>query len=125
MILDTCALLWLAEGSRKISRPTFRTLQSADVILVPSVTAFEIARKVYDGDLELPLPLEEWFDQVVHKHGLTELPLDRKTCLRAAGFPAIHADPIDRFIIAAAKIQQCEVVTSDERFPEYGITTLI
>ena len=53
------------------------------------------------------------------------LPLDLATCLRAAGLPRIHNDPVDRFIIAAAKIYDCAVVTSDERFAEYGIPTLI
>jgi len=125
VILDTCALLWLAEGSRKISRATYRRLQESPVLLVPSVTGFEVARKVYDGELDLPLPPDEWFDQVIREHGLTELPLDVKTAIRSAGLPMIHADPIDRFIIAAAKIRECEVVTSDERYPEYGITTLI
>jgi PIN domain nuclease of toxin-antitoxin system len=47
------------------------------------------------------------------------------TGVRAAGLPMIHADAVDRFIIAAAKNLQCEVVTSDARFPEYGIATII
>lgn len=73
----------------------------------------------------MPLPPAEWFERLIEEHGLTELPLDLKTCLRAAGLPRIHDDPIDRFIIAAAKILHCEVVTSDARFAEYGISTII
>ena len=125
MILDTCALLWLAEGSPRMSRVTRRKVQESNVLYVPAVSGLEIARKVHQGRLELPLSPADWFDQMIQEHGLTELPVDLKICLRAAGLPPIHDDPVDRLIIAAAKIFQCEVVTSDERFAEYGIPTLI
>jgi PIN domain nuclease of toxin-antitoxin system len=125
VILDTCALLWLAEGSPRISRLTRRKMQESNVLYVPAVSGLEIARKVYQGRLHLPLPPADWFGQMIQEHGLTELPVDLKICLHAAGLPHIHDDPVDRLIIAAAKIYQCEVVTSDERFAEYGIPTLI
>lgn len=125
MILDTCALLWLAEGGQHFSRRVFREIQSAPELSVCTVSIFEIALKVNLGKLNLPAAVSEWFDTVAENHGLTVLNLDTATGIRAAGLPMIHADPIDRFIIATAKILQCEVVTSDARFPEYGIATLI
>lgn len=125
MILDTCAVLWLAEGSRKISRTTHRKLEVSAVLYLPAISGLEIARKFYDGQLELPLPPAEWFRQVIQAYGLTELPIDLSISLRAAGLPHIHDDPVDRLIIAAAKILGCEVVTADERFAEYGVATLI
>ena len=125
MILDTCALIWLAEGGKKITRPTFRKLETAPFLYAPVLSAFEIARKSYDGGLVLATPPEEWFARLVDKYGLAVLPLDLQTCLRAAGLPRIHDDPVDRFIIAAAKNLDCEVVTSDSRFAEYGVTTLL
>lgn len=125
VILDTCALVWLAEGGKKFTRPTFRKMETAPLLHAPVLSAFEIARKSYDGGLVLSVPPEEWFARLVDKYGLTVLPLDLATRLRAAGLPRIHNDPVDRFIIAAAKIYDCAVVTSDERFAEYGVTTLI
>lgn len=125
MILDTCALLWLAEGGQHFSRQTFQAVQSASELRVSVISAFEVALKVHTGQLKLPAPVPEWFDTVVANHGLNVLDLDQATCLRAAGLPMIHRDPCDRFIIAAAKNLGCEVVTSDSRFAEYGIPTLI
>jgi len=125
VILDTCALLWLAEGGRRFSRRTFLAIQSAPELRVSAVSVFEVALKNNAGELTLPAPVTEWFDTVVENHGLLVLDLDKTTCIRAAGLPMIHRDPCDRFIIAAAKIHACEVVTSDERFAEYGVTTLI
>jgi PIN domain nuclease of toxin-antitoxin system len=125
VILDTCALLWLAEGGQRLSRRTFQAVQSSPELRVSAISAFEVALKVNTGQLTLPAPVTEWFDTVVANHGLTVLDLDQATCIRAAGLPMLHRDPCDRFIIAAAKIHGCEVVTSDSRFAEYGLTTLI
>ncbi len=125
MILDTCALLWLAEGGQRFSRRTFQDVQSAPELRVSAVSLFEVALKANSGELRLPAPIREWFDTVAANHGLEVLDLDVTICIRAAGLPMIHRDPCDRFIIAAAKIHGCEVVTSDERFAEYGVTTLI
>lgn len=125
VILDTCALLWLAEGGKHFSQRAFKEIQSAPTLFVCAISVFEISQKVNQGKLELPAPVSEWFDTVAQNHGLTVLNLDVATGIRAAGLPMIHADPIDRFIIAAAKNLQLEVVTSDARFPEYGISTII
>jgi PIN domain nuclease of toxin-antitoxin system len=124
MILDTCALLWLASGNKKLSRSTLKQINEAPSVHVSAISGFEIAIKVAKGKLDLPKSPREWFAQVIEHHGLTELLLDAETCIRAAELPPIHDDPCDRFIIAAAKMNDFVVVTKDERFKEYGITVL-
>ena len=64
------------------------------------------------------------FEKVVEHHGLTVLPLELSHCIAAAELPPIHNDPCDRFIIAAAKLGKFTVVTSDERFHEYGVKVI-
>ena len=125
MILDTCALLWLAEGGRHFSRPAFKEIQSASELCVCVISIFEVALKTNLGKLQLPAPVSKWFGTVVANHGLIVLDLDSTTCIRAAGLPMIHGDPCDRFIIALAKERGLRVVTSDERFEAYGVQTLI
>jgi PIN domain nuclease of toxin-antitoxin system len=124
MILDTCALLWLASGSKKLSRATLRQINEAPALYVSAVSGFEVAIKVARGKLKLPLPAQEWFDAVADHHGLSILPLELNACIRAAELPPIHDDPCDRFIIAAAKLNELAVVTRDERFEAYGIEVL-
>src|SRR5882724_6707523 len=109
MILDTCALLWLASGSKKLSRTTLKQINEAPAVHVSAISAFEIAIKAAKGKLKLPKSPKEWFTQVVEHHGLTELPLDAETCIRAAELPPIHDDLCDRFIIAAAKMNDFAV----------------
>ena len=124
MILDTCALLWLASGSRKLSRSALKEINESPAVYVSAISGFEIAIKAARGKLKLPFPAREWFEKVVAHHGLTVLPLDLDICLNSAGLPLIHEDPCDRFIIATAKLNQLAVVTTDERFEKYGLTVL-
>ena len=124
MILDTCALLWLAGGSKKLSRAALKEINAASAVYVSAISGFEISLKVGAGKLELSHPVEEWFKRVVEHHGLTVLPLDLEICIATAKLPPIHDDPFDRFIIATAKLNDLSVVTADERFEEYGLTAL-
>ena len=70
------------------------------------------------------MPPAQWFEKVAEHHGLTVLPLDLDVCIKAAGLPPIHNDPCDRFIIAAALLNDLAVVTADEQFEKYGVTVL-
>ena len=124
MILDTCALLWLATGGGRLSRRTLKEIQESPAIYVSAISGFEIALKVANGKLKLPIPIQKWFTEIIVQHSLTLLPLDLELCIAAAHLPGIHQDPADRFIIAAAKLHDLTVVTGDEQFEKYGVTVL-
>ena len=125
MILDTCALLWLASRDKKLSRSALKQINQAPAVYVSAISGFEIAIKVAKGKLQLPGQRR--------KNGLRELssimgwrfcPLELNVCIAAAQLPPIHEDPCDRFIIATAKMNDLVVVTADERFEDYGLTVL-
>lgn len=122
MILDTCALLWLAAGSKKLSRSTLKEINEAPAAYVSAISGFEISLKISKGKLEIPCSVEEWFKRVTEHHSLTILPLDLEICMASAKLPPIHDDPFDRFIIATAKLNDLAVVTMDEHFEKYGLT---
>ena len=124
MILDTCALLWLASGGGKLSRGTLKRIQESPAVYVSAISGFEIALKSANGKLKLPIPIENWFNDVIEQHSLTLLPLDLELCIAAAHLPGIHKDPADRFILAAAQLNKVPVVTTDEQFEKYGVTVL-
>jgi PIN domain nuclease of toxin-antitoxin system len=124
MILDTCALLWLASGGGKLSRRTLKEIQESPAIYVSTISGFEIALKSANGKLKLPIPIQKWLKDVIEQHSLTLLPLGLELCIAAAHLPNIHKDPADRFIIAAAKLHDLTVVTTDEQFEKYGVTVI-
>jgi PIN domain nuclease of toxin-antitoxin system len=125
MILDTCALLWLASGDKRISRSVLKEINAAAAVYVSAISGFEIAIKIAKGKLKLPRPPQEWFEKAAEHHGLAILPLELNVCITAAQLPPLHNDPCDRFIIAAAKLHGLTVVTSDDQFEKYGVTVLI
>ena len=124
MMLDTCALLWLASGDKKLSRAALKVINASAAVYVSAISGFEISLKTSGGRLELSHPVEVWFEQVTEHHGLTVLPLGLDVCIAAAKLPPIHDDPFDRFIIAAAKLHGLTVVTRDEQFERYGVPVI-
>jgi len=124
MILDTCAVLWLASGDKRLSHSALKEINAAAVVYVSAISGFEIAIKVAKGKLKLPHPPQEWFEKVVAHHGLVILPLELNVCIAAAQLPEIHNDPCDRFIIAAAKLHDLTAVTTDQQFEKYGVTVI-
>ncbi len=124
MILDTCAILWLASGNAQLSDHARATIASAPQVAISSISAMEIGQKYQKGKLSLPMPPSEWFHAIVKHHGLTVINLDADICLRATELPKIHKDPFDRLIISTALRLERQVVTADAVFSSYGVDTL-
>ena len=124
MLLDTCAVLWLAHDQSKLSTDTLRKIESAPVIYLSAISGFEIGLKYRAGKLTLPMPPADWLKGVVEHHNLSILDLDLEICVKATELPPIHRDPCDRFIIATALAKGIPVVTVDKRFAQYGVKVL-
>jgi PIN domain nuclease of toxin-antitoxin system len=124
VILDTCALLWLAQGGGQLSAPTRKRIDDEPAIYVSAISGFEIGIKYQKGKLELPAQPADWFAAVLDHHDIQVLPLDLAVCLRATELPAIHGDPCDRLIIATAQQHRMPVVTGDPIFKQYGIAVI-
>ncbi len=124
MLLDTCALLWLANGSAKLSKDALNTIKQSSFVYLSAISGFETSLKAKQGKLELPVNAEEWFDTIVQHHDLSIIPLDLPICIMANTLPSIHKDPCDRFIIATAKLHNIPIITNDKRFKEYEIEVI-
>src|SRR5262249_31888621 len=93
-------------------------------VYVSAISGFEIGIKVQKGKLRLPAQPAEWFAAVLAHHDIEVLPLGLDVCLRSTELPAIHTDPCDRMIIAAAQVHHFPVVTTDPIFLRYGIKVI-
>jgi PIN domain nuclease of toxin-antitoxin system len=123
-MLDTCALLWLAQGGGELSEAALQGIEAASAVYVFAISGFEIGIKVQKGKLELPARPANWFAVALEHHDIEVLPLVLEVCIRATELPAIHADPCDRMIIAAAQMHHFPVVTTDPLFSRYGIEVI-
>ena len=125
MILDTCALLWLAQGGNQLSEPVRQRINSEAVVCVSAISGFEVGVKHQKGKLVLPARPSDWFGTILEHHDLQVLPLDLPICIRATELPGIHNDPCDRLIIATAVHHNMPVVTGDPVFQKYGVEVMI
>jgi PIN domain nuclease of toxin-antitoxin system len=121
VILDTCTLLWLVQGKGELSEVALQRIDAAPVVYISAISGFEIGIKVQRGKLALPARPADWFAAVLAHHNLEVLPLHLDVCLRSTALPAIHADPCDRMILAAAQVHHMPVVTTDPIFAQYEV----
>jgi PIN domain nuclease of toxin-antitoxin system len=118
ILLDTCALLWLADGT--LPAPLLRRIASLEVtVLVSAISAWEVGVKHAAGKLPLPAPPLEWFRGLVAHHSLGEVPVESDIALLSARLPPIHADPADRILIATAMHAGATLLTPDPRIRAY------
>ncbi len=124
IILDTCGLIWLANGGGDLSKSTLTIIQETDIVYVSAATAIEIGCKVALKKLELSMEAAEWYSEALDVYDLVEIPITGEIGLFSASLPLIHKDPADRLIIATAKLRMLRIVTHDSRFEQYGMTVL-
>lgn len=124
MILDTCALLWLAGEGNKLSEQTLQRIDEAMHVYISAITGFEVGIKYKSGKLLLPAEPRVWLDTVLDFHHIEVIQLNLDICTFSTELPMIHKDPCDRFIIATALTHDMPVVTLDDHFAEYGVDVL-
>ena len=90
MLLDTCAMIWLAMGGGSLSERAKQEIEEAPAVYVSSISAFEIAYASARGGLELPWDAERWYLEVLDKHSLTEVLLSSKIAIPSTKLPMVH-----------------------------------
>jgi PIN domain nuclease of toxin-antitoxin system len=121
LLLDTHILVWLANGDARL------TASALDAILDPDNALYLSAGNAWEyADLEQRgrfagagplLPLIETLDVQI-------LDLPASVWTAAAELPNIHRDPIDRMMIAHARVLDMTLVTADKNVRQYPIKTL-
>jgi PIN domain nuclease of toxin-antitoxin system len=119
VLVDTQALLWWLTDDPAISSAARSEIALPDnEPLVSAATVWEIAIKRALGKLTAP----EELLAAVRDGGFSWLPVLPEHAWAVGDLPRHHGDPFDRLLIAQARVEGLPVVTSDERFAEYGVT---
>jgi PIN domain nuclease of toxin-antitoxin system len=129
VLLDTCALIWLATGEPLRGSALNAIVQAglADGIFVSPVSAWEV------GLLSRPKPgrswplqflpdPKTWFARVLAGPGIRNAPLTPEIAIDSSFLPGdFHGDPADRLIIATARHLAAPIVTRDRRIIDYSV----
>ena len=125
LLLDTEALLWWKEGSRKLGIRARRAIETdAAVVRVSAVSAWEIALKSRSGRLVLREPLHRWMPGDLERNGFVMLDVTVEHAVAVASLPDHHDDPFDRLLIAQARQEGLTMVTADPAFDDYDVSVL-
>jgi PIN domain nuclease of toxin-antitoxin system len=121
ILIDTHILIWHLEGDEQLS-PDRRSLitNPTNSIFISIVSYWEIAIKTSIGKLSLSRPIEEIFAEIDHSTS-TILSIQPNHTLEVSELPFHHRDPFDRMLIAQAKVEFLDVMTSDGVFADYGL----
>ena len=88
---------------------------------ISAITPWEVALLVARGRLRLAMDDGVWIDRVLGSPGIDLCPIEPAIALDSARLPGeFHADPADRFLIAAARHWTAALVTADAAILEYS-----
>ena len=120
-VLDTNALLWLAEGDGRLGKNARRIADralAADQLAVSAISFWEISTLQHKGRLKLDRPVDVWRCGLLEK-GVTEIPTTGEIGIAAATLTDALSDPADRIIVATAIREGALLLTSDERILDW------
>jgi PIN domain nuclease of toxin-antitoxin system len=124
ILLDTCALIWIA-SRQPLSRAAQDALDGAyqgyETVWVSPISAWEVGILAARGRIALAAPPAAWFRSLLDQDGLELLPLEPEILIDSSFLPgAPPRDPADRVILATARGHQFRVMTRDRLMIDYG-----
>lgn len=128
VLLDTCAVIWLANGMqmRDTALSAIRAAGRAHGIYVSPVSAWEIGllscgRQDATDRLEFRPDPKTWFARLMAGPGFKSAAITPDIAIESWFLPGEpHADPGDRLIMATARHLDIPVVTRDRSILRYG-----
>lgn len=86
---------------------------------IATLAVWEVGTLVRKGRLALSGPVERWVEEALAAKGVTLTPFTAGMALESAAVPdSFTGDPVDRMLLATARILGATVVTADRRILE-------
>ena len=117
LLLDTQAFIWWDSNDPRLGGKARAAIQDASDVYVSAASAWEIVIKTGLGKLRT----KRRPSNAVAEGGFLELPITFEHAEAVRELPPHHSDPFDRLIIAAARVEGCSILTSDETFRLYDV----
>lgn len=123
IIIDTHILLWWINDQNKLSEKAIKIINQQidrDVILVSSISIWEICLLIKKDRISLNLDLDRWIEKIENLPFLRFIPVDNQIAQKSVNLPGtFHSDPADRIIVATAREKGTALITSDKKIRKY------
>ncbi|MFN3544015.1 MAG: type II toxin-antitoxin system VapC family toxin [Thiobacillus sp.] len=124
LVIDTHVWLWLeADPDRLGEQARARIEQAARAgrLWVSVMSVWEIGMLVAKDRIRLSMPVDEWVRQASATPGMQMLGVIPEIALESTRLPdAPHGDPVDRLLMASARVHNLTLVTADEKILAYA-----
>jgi PIN domain nuclease of toxin-antitoxin system len=124
LLLDTCAVLWIAQGQGLSAAGKQRlasALEQAEPLLVSTISAWEIGMLVSRGRVSLTSDTVDWLDRFMQSTGAQWTSPTPDVMVRSSFLPGdLHGDPVDRILVASARDAGAVLFTGDKGLLDYG-----
>ena len=122
LVADTHALVWHLTGPRKLGRGAQRAFDLADsgrwLCCIPVIVLVEVALLRERGRVSVgPANV---LQALRGRSGYAVLALDAEQTLEFGALVGVK-DPMDRLVLAAARVSGARLVSSDEVFDGFGV----
>jgi PIN domain nuclease of toxin-antitoxin system len=120
VLLDTHALIWYASGSDKLSSSAQKFIESAEVVHISAISAWEIGMLVEKGRLSLKYDVNTWIQYCYNLPKIQWVNVNPKIAILSTQLPGqFHGDPADRIIVATAISNGNHLITADRSIQNY------
>ncbi|HEY0219735.1 MAG TPA: type II toxin-antitoxin system VapC family toxin [Afipia sp.] len=124
LLLDTCAVIWMAEGDQ-ISEQSMTLMgegaASGAQTYVSPITAWEIGLLVARKRLQMTATPERWFADVLALPLMNLAPMPPALLISSSFLPGKPPrDPADRIVAATARDLGATLITRDRVLLDYG-----
>jgi PIN domain nuclease of toxin-antitoxin system len=124
LLLDTHALVWLMEGTARLSRTARQLAEEAakdGLLRVSAISLWEIATLESKGRISFDRDCQTWVNEMLASPGLHLVPLTPEIAVQSTRLPGtVHGDPADRILIATARVLNATLLTADAKIRAYG-----
>ena len=127
LLLDTCAIIWAILAPEELTRKASSVLVDPDAeIFYSPMSCAEVAWAVQRNRISIDRHWKPWFRHYVEVNNWQCVPVDLEIVEEAYSLPEpFHADPVDRIIVATARMHRFSLVTGDRKLLEYPHTKTI
>jgi PIN domain nuclease of toxin-antitoxin system len=124
LLLDTHVWVWLVRGERRIARDAQDLIFArvdAQSLFLSVMSIWELSLLDAKGRISLSLPCLTWVRTALERSGAVTFPLTPEIAVESNHLPGtFHSDPIDRMLIATARVEGLTLVTRDRAILDYA-----